>query len=203
MKNIAVLASGSGSNLQAIMDAAERGDMPGGRVALVISDRRNAYALERARQKDIPALHFGARQYSSREEYDCALVTCLEKCRIDLVVLAGFMRLLTPYFVHCFRQRILNIHPSLLPSFPGGHGVEEALAYGVKVAGCTVHFVDEGMDTGIIILQEAVTVLDNDSKETLHRRIHAVEHRLYPRAINLVLSDKITIIGRRCVINEG
>ncbi len=202
MKNIAVLASGSGSNLQAIMEAVERGDIRGGRVSLVISDRKNAYALERARGKGIPALHFSALKYSSREEYDRALVTYLEKRQIDLVVLAGFMRLLTPYFVLCFHQRILNIHPALLPSFPGVRGVEDALNYGVKVTGCTVHFVDEGMDTGPIILQEAVPVYDNDTTETLHQRIHAVEHRLYPRAIHLVLNDKVTIKGRRCIIDE-
>jgi phosphoribosylglycinamide formyltransferase-1 len=202
VKNIAVLASGSGSNLQAIIDAVERGDIRGGRVSLVISDRKGAYALERARQKGIPALHFSPGKYSSREEYDRALVTYLERRRTDLVVLAGFMRLLTPYFVLCYHQRLLNIHPALLPSFPGGHGVEEALAYGVKVTGCTVHFVDEGMDTGIIILQEAVPVYDDDSKETLHQRIHAVEHRLYPRAIDLVLNNKFTIKGRRCIIRE-
>jgi len=203
MKRIAVLASGNGSNLQAIIEATESGVIRDGTVALVVSDRTNAYALERARKKNIAASYFSPHKYSSREEYDRGLVTYLERRQIDLVVLAGFMRLLTPYFVLIFQHRILNIHPALLPSFPGEHGVAEALAYGVKVTGCTVHFVDEGVDTGPIILQEAVHVYNDDTSESLHSRIHAVEHRLYPKAIDLVLRDKVTIKGRRCIIDEG
>ncbi len=202
MKRIAVLASGSGSNLQAIIEATESGRIRGAEVSLVVSDRRNAYALERARQRDIPASYFSPLNYSSREEYDRGLVTYLERRQIDLVVLAGFMRVLTPYFVLMFQHRILNIHPALLPSFPGAHGVEDALAYGVKVTGCTVHFVDDGVDTGPIILQEAMLVLDDDTAERLHERIRAVEHRLYPRAIDLVLNDRVIIKGRRCIISE-
>jgi phosphoribosylglycinamide formyltransferase 1 len=202
MKKIAILASGSGSNLQAIIDAVEQGEIQNGEVSLVISDRKKAYALERARKKNIPVSYFSPLNYSSREDYDRGLVTYLERRQIDLVVLAGFMRVLTPYFVLIFQHRILNIHPALLPAFPGEHGVQDALNYGVKVTGCTVHFVDEGIDTGPIILQEAVPVFEDDTTESLHARIHTVEHRLYPKAINLVLNDRVIIKGRRCFISE-
>ncbi|MDW7650406.1 MAG: phosphoribosylglycinamide formyltransferase [Bacillota bacterium] len=202
MKKIAVLASGSGSNLQAILDAVENGQIRGAQVALVVSDRKNAYALERAREKNVPVRHLSAVNSKSREDYDQNLVTYLQENEIDLVVLAGFMRLLTPFFVGAFKNRILNIHPSLLPSFPGAHGIEDALAYGVKVTGCTVHFVDEGMDTGPIILQGAVPVYDSDTTESLHGRIQKLEHGLYPKAINLWVHDRIKIQGRRCIIDD-
>ncbi len=202
LKRIAVLASGRGSNLQAIIDAVESGIIQGAAVALVVSDRKNAYALDRARQKKIPTAYLNPRLYVSREEYDRELMAYLEEQQTDLVVLAGFMRLLTPYFVLAFQHRILNIHPSLLPAFPGKNGVADALAYGVKVTGCTVHFVDEGLDTGPIILQEALTVAANDTVESLHRRIHALEHRLYSQAINLWVNGKLRIQGRRCSIDE-
>lgn len=202
MKRIAVLASGSGTNLQAIMDAVDSGIIRQAKVSLVISDIKNAYALQRARDRGIPTNHFGSKQYISREDYDRDLVTYLEEQRIDLVVLAGFMRVLTPYFVMAFQKRILNIHPSLLPAFPGAHGVRDALAYGVKVTGVTVHFVDEGLDTGPIIFQEALTVFAEDTEETLLERIHAVEHRLYPKAIDLWCRGKIQLQGRRCVIDD-
>lgn len=202
MKRIAVLASGQGSNLQAIMDAVESGRISGAAITLVLSDRKSAFALERARQRNITTACFNPRNYASREEYDRDLVAYLEEQQIDLVVLAGFMRLLTPYFVLAFQNKILNIHPALLPAFPGKNGVADALAYGVKVTGCTVHFVDEGLDTGSIILQEALPVRDDDTAESLHQRIHVLEHRLYPRAINLWVNDKIELQGRRCLISE-
>lgn len=202
LKRIAVLASGKGSNLQAIIDAVENGAIQNAVVALVVSDRRNAYALERARQKDILTACFNPRLFISREDYDRELVAYLEEQQIDLVVLAGFMRLLTPYFVLAFQNRILNIHPSLLPAFPGMNGVADALAWGVKVTGCTVHFVDAGLDTGPIILQEALPVARDDTAETLHQRIHALEHRLYPLAVNLWVNDKLKIQGRRCLVDE-
>lgn len=202
MKRIAVLASGQGSNLQAIIDAVENGTIRNAAVALAVSDRKNAYALERAALKNIPAVWFNPRSFISREDYDRELVAYLEEQQIDLVVLAGFMRLLTPYFVIAFQNRILNIHPSLLPAFPGKNGVADALAYGVKITGCTVHFVDAGLDTGPIILQEALTVKSDDTVESLHRRIHALEHRLYPQAINLWVNGKLSLQGRRCLIVE-
>lgn len=202
MKRIAVLASGNGSNLQAILDALDAGDITNVEVTLVLSDKENAHALARARKKGISTVYFSSLRYSTREEYDRGVVTYLEERHIDLVVLAGFMRVLSPYFVMSFPNSIMNIHPALLPAFPGTQGVADALAYGVKVTGCTVHFVDEGVDTGPIILQEAVPVYETDTVETLHQRIHTVEHRLYPNAVNLWANNRIKIEGRRCVINE-
>ena len=203
MKRIAVLASGSGSNLQAIMDAVECGDIRNAQVVTVISDRKNAYALKRAQLQNIAVKYQPSKSYASREAYDRDLVTYLTEQQIDLVVLAGFMRIMTPFFVASYSHRILNIHPSLLPAFPGSHGVADALAYGVKVTGCTIHFVDEGMDTGPIILQEAVTVYDCDTEESLLERIHQLEHRLYPKAIDLWVRGKIKIQGRRCIIDDN
>jgi len=201
VKKIAVLASGQGTNLQAILEAAERGEIAG-RVALVLSDRKGAYALERARSRGIKTLWLNPKQYLNRTEYDEAMAKELLAEGVDLLVLAGFMRLLSAVVTTVFRNKIINIHPSLLPAFPGTSGVEQALDYGVKVTGCTVHFVDEGLDTGPIILQEAVPVIQGDTAETLHQRIHAAEYRIFPRAIELLCRDKITIDGRRCQIIE-
>ncbi len=201
MKRIAVLASGRGTNLEAILEAVERGDIAG-EVALVISDQETAQALQRAERRGVKALYLNPKDYGGREQYDQAIVDQLKEARIDLVALAGFMRLLTPFFVNAFPQQIMNIHPSLLPAFPGLDGVEQALAYGVKVTGCTVHFVDQGLDTGPVILQEAVPVIQQDTVETLHQRIHASEHRLYPTAIDLFCNDKLKVEGRRCMIIE-
>ena len=199
MKRIAVLASGRGTNLEAILEAVERGDIFG-EVALVISDQEQAQALQRAERRGVKALFMAPGNNGGREQYDRAIVEQLKEDRIDLVALAGFMRLLSPYFVNAFSMQIMNIHPSLLPAFPGLDGVEQALAHGVKVTGCTVHFVDEGLDTGPIILQEAVPVIQQDSVETLHQRIHASEHRLYPTAIDLFCREKLKVEGRRCMI---
>ena len=199
MKRIAVLASGEGTNLEAILEAVESGEIDG-RVELVISDRGEAPALQRARRRSVRALHLDPRLHRGREEYDGAVAAVLQQSEIDLVVLAGFMRLISPLLVRAFPMQIMNIHPSLLPSFPGTSGVKEALDYGVKVTGCTVHFVDEGLDTGPIIMQETVPVLQKDTVETLHGRIHAVEYRLYPRAIQLFCLDMIKVEGRRCFI---
>ena len=201
MKRIAVLASGEGTNLEAILEAVERGEISG-RVALVISDREEAPALGRARRRGVRALYVDPRNFRGREHYDRALAVELQQARVDLVALAGFMRLLSPLLVKAFPVRIMNVHPSLLPSFPGTSGVQEALDYGVKVSGCTVHFVDEGLDTGPVILQEAVPVLQGDTVETLHARIHAAEYRLYPRAIQLFCRDMLRVEGRRCFIES-
>jgi phosphoribosylglycinamide formyltransferase-1 len=198
---LAVLASGYGSNLQAIIDATKRG-LIDGRVALVISDQRDAYALKRAEKHQIEARYLNPKNFTGREDYDSAVIALIKERDIDLVVLAGYMRLLSPVFIDAFPGRIMNIHPSLLPSFPGLEGVSQALRYGVKVSGCTVHFVDENLDTGPIILQEAVPVYDNDTEESLHQRIHSVEHRLYPKAIQLFVQGKLSLEGRRCIIHE-
>ncbi len=199
---LAVLASGYGSNLQAIIDAIEREEIAG-QVQVVISDVEDAYALERAKKHGIENLYINPREYKDREAFDRVIVALLLERQIELVVLAGFMRLLSPFFVRKFRGKIINIHPSLLPAFPGLNGVQKALSYGVRVSGVTVHFVDEGLDTGPIILQDSVPVLDDDTEHTLHERIHRVEHRLYPRAIQLFIEQKLRLEGRRCIHIEG
>ncbi len=201
MKRIAVLASGRGSNLEAILEAEERGSISG-KIVLAISDRADAPALEKAEKGGVEAVFVDPQKYSGREAYDQALVDKLKRARVDLVVLAGFMRLLSPLFVRSFPMQILNIHPSLLPAFPGTDGVEQTFAHGVKVTGCTVHFVDEGLDSGPIVLQEAVPVIQRETVQTLHQRIHAVEHRLYPTAIDLYCREKLKVEGRRCFILE-
>ncbi len=201
MKRVAVLASGQGTNLEAILEEIAQGKVAA-RVVLVISDRERAPALERARRRGIRAMFVDPGLYRSREEYDAAVIGELKEERVELVVLAGFMRLLSPLFIREFPMRVMNIHPALLPSFPGTSGIEDALAYGVKVTGCTVHFVDEGLDTGPVILQEAVPVIQDDTAETLHQRVHAAEYRLYPRAVDLFCRDKLKVEGRRCYIVE-
>ncbi len=201
MKNIAVLASGEGTNLQAIMDAVDKGRIVG-KIVLVISDVREARALVRAKAKEIKALFLNPKEYREREDYDRALVAELKREKVDLVVMAGFMRLLSSVMIDAFQGKIINIHPSLLPSFPGCEGVRQALDHGVKITGCTVHFVDEGLDTGPIIIQESVPVLQNDTVETLQQRIHSAEHRIYTRAIDLFCRNMIEVKGRRCFICE-
>jgi len=195
---LAVLASGFGSNLQAILDAIQRKEISG-EVQVVISDVKDAYALERAKKHDIEAVHLDPRNYKSRGDFDDAIAEIMQQKQIELIILAGYMRLLSTPFVERFSGRIINIHPSLLPAFPGLHGVRQALVHGVKVSGCTVHFVDEGLDTGPIILQEAVSVFDDDTEDSLQERIHEVEHRLYPKAIQLFIENKLRLEERRCI----
>ena len=186
---IAVLCSGQGTNLQAILDAVRAGRLKA-RVAVVVSDNAGAYALARAKRAKVPAVVMDRRRFRSRREFDRALARILVAARVRLVVLAGFMRVLSPAFVRRFRWRILNIHPALLPSFPGVRGVRDALRHGVKVTGVTVHFVDAQVDHGPILLQEAVAVRDGETESQLLARIHRVEHRLYPKAIQQVLDQK-------------
>jgi phosphoribosylglycinamide formyltransferase-1 len=181
---IGVLVSGTGTNLQALLDEG----LP---VAAVASNDTKAAALDRAARAGIEAAAFPAVEFESRDQRDAELAEWLAEREVDLVVLAGYMQILTPAFLDRFEGRILNVHPSLLPSFPGAHAVEDALAHGVKVTGATVHFVDVGIDTGPIVLQEAVPVEDDDTVETLHARIKAVEHRLLPRAVRLFLDGAI------------
>jgi phosphoribosylglycinamide formyltransferase-1 len=182
---IGVLVSGNGTNLQALLDA----DLP---IVAVASNNTKAKALDRAAKAGIEAGAFPAVEFESRERRDEDLADWLTDREVELVVLAGYMQLLTTPFLERFPGRILNVHPSLLPSFPGAHAVEDALAHGVKVTGATVHFVDEGIDTGPIVLQEAVEIEDGDTAETLHARIQAVEHRLLPAAVGLFLEGKLT-----------
>jgi phosphoribosylglycinamide formyltransferase-1 len=200
MLRLGVLVSGSGTNLEAIARACEAGEVPA-QVVVVVSNVADAYALERAAGHGIEGVFIDPREFVSREAYDHALVELLEERGVELVALAGYMLLAGPGLVEAFRGRILNIHPALLPSFPGTHGVPDALAYGVKVSGVTVHFVDEGLDTGPIILQEAVGVREDDDAEALHQRIHEAEYRLYPLAIRYFAEGRLSIEGRRVRID--
>lgn len=198
--NIAVLCSGNGTNLQAIIDAVKSGYIPA-KIALVLSDKADAFALERAKKAGIETIALNAGDFKSREDFDKEVVKNLKSRSVGLVVLAGFMRLLSPYFIREYSNRIMNIHPALLPSFKGTHGVRDALAYGVRVTGPTVHFVDEELDHGAIILQKAVEVMDGDTEETLLERIHKEEHRIYPEAVKLFAEGRLKIKGRKVAIN--
>jgi len=198
---LGVLISGRGSNLQALLDAGERGLFPG-RVVVVISNVANAGGLERARRAGVPALvqdHRGR----SREEHDMSMVEHLRAHDVDLVCLAGYMRLLSPVVLRAYPGRVLNIHPSLLPSFPGLDAQRQAWEHGVRISGATVHLVDEGLDTGPIVAQEAVPVMDEDTPQALAARILEAEHRLYPEAIRLVLSGRLERAGRRLFGKES
>lgn len=194
--NLAVLASGRGTNLQAIIAAWTGGKLPVNIVG-VLSDNPEALALERARAHGLRTAVLTAGPYPDRRAYGAALVGLLKSWRTDIVALAGFMRLIDPVVLEAFPNRILNIHPALLPAFPGLHAQRQALAYGVRVSGCTVHLVDAGMDTGPIVLQAAVPVLPNDTEETLAARILKEEHRLYPEAIRLLATGRLKVEGRR------
>lgn len=194
---VAVLASGRGTNLQALLDAEASGSLGKARIVLVLSDRGQAKALERARRRGVEALFLDPKPFPTREAYDEAVLKELRAREIGLVALAGFMRVLTPGLVRAFPNRIVNIHPALLPAFPGLHAQRQALDHGVKVAGCTVHFVDEQVDHGPIILQATVPVLEDDTEESLASRILAEEHRVYPLAIRLIAEGRLTVEDRR------
>lgn len=196
---VGVLASGRGSNLAAILTAAAAPDFPA-EVALVISDREGAAALDRARGAQVPSVFLDPRTHGGRDAYDASLLALLREREIGLVCLAGFMRILGPGFVRGFSSRILNIHPSLLPAFPGLAAQRQALEYGVKITGATVHFVDEGVDTGPIVLQASVPVLPDDTEASLSARILTEEHRLYPEAIRLFATGRLRIAGRRTLV---
>ncbi len=198
---LGVLASGRGSDLQSIIDAIDNGQLKT-KIGVVLTDKPEAMALERARKAGIPAVCVDRKQYSSKEEFEQELIAQLKKYNVNLVILAGFMRILSPCFVNAFKNSILNIHPSLLPSFTGAHAHRDVLAYGVKVSGCTVHFVDEGMDSGPIIMQKAVPVLDDDTEDTLAARVLEQEHIVYPKVIELFISGKIHVDGRHVTIDE-
>ena len=193
---LGVLVSGRGSNLQAIIDASETGRIDA-IVAIVISDVADAYALERARTHGIEAAFVDPSRFNTREDFDTAVINLLRNREVDLLCLAGFMRLLSPQFVREFQHRIMNIHPALLPAFPGLHVQRKALQHGVKFSGCTVHFVDEGTDTGPIIIQAVVPVRDDDTDESLSARILKYEHHIYPRAIQLFAEGRLEVLGRR------
>jgi len=195
-QKVGVLCSGRGTDLQSIIDAIGRGEV-NAEIAVVLADKPEAFALERAKKAGIKAVCVNRKQYDGREPFEKALIAELEEAGVTLVVLAGFMRILTPVFVHHFAGRIMNIHPALLPSFPGAHAHRDVLAYGVKVSGCTVHFVDEGTDSGPIILQAAVPVLAGDTEETLGARVLEQEHIIYPQAIQLYCEGRLQVEGRQ------
>ncbi|MBN1636123.1 MAG: phosphoribosylglycinamide formyltransferase [Deltaproteobacteria bacterium] len=201
MIRLGILVSGSGSNLQAIMDSCVCGDIDG-MVAVVISNVEEAYALKRAENYDIPTKVISHEHYPDRVNFDMQLVKTLKEFDVGLVVLAGFMRILTPEFLKHFPGRIMNIHPALLPSFPGLEVRQKAIDHGVKLSGCSVHFVDDGVDTGPIIIQAAVPVYPDDSKEELKDRILALEHKIYPRAIQLFAQGRLDIVERKVFIRD-
>ena len=199
--SIGVLISGSGTNLQAIIDAIEGGKLDA-RIEVVISNKADAYGLVRARNHRIPTEVLNHKNFFSREAYDEALVALLGGRGVELVVLAGFMRLLSPVFVKAYSNRIMNIHPALLPAFPGLNVQQKAVEHGARFSGCTVHFVNEECDQGPIIIQAVVPVLPDDSAETLAARILEQEHRIYPRAIQLFAERRLKIIGRRVLVDR-
>jgi phosphoribosylglycinamide formyltransferase-1 len=201
MINIAVLASGRGTNLQAIIDAIKTEKIDG-RIKIVISDNPKAYALKRAQTCEINNIAFPYKKFKTKKVYEQKILGCLVNNNIDLIVLAGYMRILGREIIKEYRHRIINIHPALLPSFPGLHAQRQAIEYGVKISGCTVHFVDEGMDTGPIILQKAVEVKQDDTEETLSDRILTYEHILLPMAIQLFAQNKIQVNNNIVYIKE-
>ena len=198
MIKLGVLCSGRGSDLQSIIDAIAAGKL-NAEIAIVLTDKPNVMALERAQKAGIKNLCIDRKRFESKSDFEAALLNELKASDVDLVVLAGFMRILSPSFVHEYKERIMNIHPSLLPSFPGAHAHRDVLAYGVKVSGCTVHFVDEGTDSGPIIMQAAVEVKDDDTEETLAARVLEQEHIIYPKVLQLYVEGKLKIVGRKVI----
>ncbi len=198
---VSFLASGRGSNFtvvaKKILDGTIKADF-----GILLSDRPDAKALDIAKEFGVRPIHVNPKDFSSRQEFDAELVRLLRECRTDLVVAAGYMRILSPVFVSAFRNRIINIHPALLPSFPGVHAQQQAFEYGVKISGCTAHFIDEGTDTGPIIMQAAVPVLDTDTAESLAARILKEEHRVLPESVKLFCEGRLAVHGRRVVIKK-
>ena len=200
MKKIAVFISGSGTNLQALIDNTKQGKLLA-TISLVVSNKPDAYGLIRAKESGIKTVVVNHLDFKTREEHELAIEKHLTEDQIDLIVLAGYMRLLTADFVRKWRLKIINLHPALLPSFPGVKAIEQAFEYGVKVTGVSTIFVDEGVDTGIIIMQDIVRIENNDSIDTLTEKVHQLEHKLLPLTVNLVASDKFTLNGRKIVLN--
>ncbi len=196
MLNIGVLVSGSGSNLQSIIDHIEKGLLQA-RIRIVLSNNPDAYALERAKRHGIPSVVLQHQDFRDREAFDGKMVEILRSNEVELVVMAGFMRVLSPLFLRAFPLRVLNIHPALLPSFPGLHGQAKAFDYGVRFSGCTVHFADEGVDSGPIIIQAVVPVCTGDTADTLAERILREEHRIYPQAIQWYAEGRLEVVGRK------
>jgi phosphoribosylglycinamide formyltransferase-1 len=198
---IGVLVSGSGSNLQSIIDHIEKGQIQA-EIRVVISNNPDAYALERAKKHGIPAVVVRHQDYPERDDFDNRMIESLKSFGIELVVMAGFMRVLTPLFLKAFPMKVINIHPAILPSFQGLHGQQKAFEYGVKFSGCTVHFADEGVDTGPIIIQAVVPVYDTDTVEMLAERILKEEHRIYPQAIQWYAEGRLEVAGRKVRVKD-
>ena len=198
MKKLGILISGSGTNLQAIIDNVESKYIPA-EISVVISNNPNAYGLIRAKNKNIPTAVINHREYSSREDFEKKLIEVLDSYNIDFVILAGFMRILTKFFINHYKNRILNIHPALLPSFPGVDAQKQAFDYGVKFSGCTVHFVTEEVDHGPIVIQAVVPVLQNDTVESLRKRILEKEHIIFPLAIKMLVENRLIIRGNKVI----
>jgi phosphoribosylglycinamide formyltransferase 1 len=196
MLTIGVMISGSGSNLQAMIDAIDEQSLPI-KIGCVISNKAEAYGLIRAQKHQIPAYAILPKEYPNRESHEKAVIDIMNQHAVKLVALAGYMRVLTPYFVHYYTNRLINIHPALLPAFPGAHGIQEAFDYGVKVTGVTVHFVDEGVDSGPIIEQVIVPIVPEDTLESLEAKIHREEHLLYPKVLGYFADDRIRLDGRK------
>ncbi len=199
---LGVLVSGRGTNLQSILDAIDHGRIPA-EVAVIVSNKQNAPALERGKKQGIESRFLNPKDHATREDYDRALVALLKQHEVGLVCLAGYMKILTSGFIQAFQGKIINIHPSLLPAFPGLDVQKKALDHGVKFAGCTVHYVEEEVDSGPIILQAVVPVQDNDTVDTLSARILEQEHQIYPRAVQLIAENRVRIEGRRVLIQES
>ncbi|MDO9558855.1 MAG: phosphoribosylglycinamide formyltransferase [Syntrophales bacterium] len=198
---LGVLASGSGSNLQSIIDRIEAGAL-NAEISVTISNKPDAYALVRCEKHGIPAVVIRHQDFRTREDFDRRMIGVLQAHAVELVVMAGFMRVLTPVFLKAFPMRIMNIHPALLPAFPGTHVQQQAIDYGVKFSGCTVHFADEGVDTGPVIIQAVVPVLPQDTADTLAARILREEHRIYPQAIQFYAEGRLLFSGRRVIVQD-
>ena len=199
---IAILASGEGSNAQALIDAGSRGELGEAEIALIVSDRSDAGVLDRASSSDIEGLFIDPTDFGGRSAYGEALANALREREIGLVCLGGFMRILAPNFIRAFERKVLNVHPALLPAFPGAHPVKDTLQWGAKLTGATIHFADELADHGPIIFQEALEVDPNDTEESLHGRIKEIEHRLYPRAVRAVVGGRVKVRGRQVTVDE-
>ncbi|MCJ8014080.1 phosphoribosylglycinamide formyltransferase [Paenibacillus sp. KQZ6P-2] len=199
---IAVFASGEGSNFQALAEAANTGALGGAELALLVCDKPSASVVRRAEQLGIPAFVFNPKDYVSREAYEREIVMRLEELQVNLVVLAGYMRLLTPVLVERYRGRLINIHPSLLPAFPGKDAIGQALDYGVRVSGVTVHFVDEGMDTGPIIAQRAINIVSGETSESFSQAVHGVERELYPEVVSWFAQGFVKLDGRQVTVSR-
>ena len=201
MINLGVLASGRGSNFQAIIDEIEQGKLKAS-IRILITDRPDAYAIERAKKHNIKHIYMNTKEFSSKDSYFEAIAENLFNEKVDLVILAGFMRIVGKPLIDAYPMKIMNIHPALLPSFTGLHGQKKALQYAVKITGCTVHFVDEGMDTGPVIIQSAVCAFHDDTEETLSNRILKMEHKIYPEAIRLFEQGRLEVQGRTVIIKD-